>query len=286
MTSMWNSQTVFKMSSQPDILRAIIQNKRLEIDAAKSAVPIVELRDRVADTVAARGFERHIRERLAVSQTAVVAECKKASPSKGVIREDYDVQKLAESYEKGGAACLSVLTDEKFFRGSLRDLETAASSCSLPLLRKDFIVDAYQIYQSRASQADCILLIVSALDLTELIELGALAKELGMDVLVEVHSHAELEKALELTYGMIGINNRNLRTFETSLETSIQLCQHVPDNRIIVSESGIHTADDVNRLRKAGIETYLVGESLMKAVDPGTQLAELFHRDQKELTEL
>ncbi len=283
---MWNSQTDFEMSSQPDILRAIIQNKRLEIDTAKSAVAIAELRDRVADTATARGFERHIRERLAVSQAAVVAECKKASPSKGVIRENYDVQKLAKSYEKGGATCLSVLTDEKFFRGSLRDLETAASSCSLPLLRKDFIVDAYQIYQSRASRADCILLIVSALDLAELIDLGALAKELGMDVLVEVHSHAELEKALELTHGMIGINNRNLRTFETRLETSIQLCQHVPDDRIIVSESGIHTADDVNRLRNAGIETYLIGESLMKAPDPGTQLAELFHRDQKELTEL
>ena len=286
MTSMWNSQTVFEMSSQPDILRTIIQNKRLEIDTAKSAVAIAELRDRVADTATARGFERHIRERLAVNQAAVVAECKKASPSKGVIRENYDVQKLAKSYEKGGATCLSVLTDEKFFRGSLRDLETAASSCSLPLLRKDFIVDAYQIYQSRASRADCILLIVSALDLAELIELGALAKELGMDVLVEVHSYAELEKALELTHGMIGINNRNLRTFETRLETSIQLCQHVPDNRIIVSESGIHTAYDVYRLRNAGIETYLVGESLMKAPDPGTQLAELFHRDQKELTEL
>ena len=274
------------MSSQPDILRAIIQNKRLEIDAAKSAVPITELKDQVADTVAARGFERHIRERLAVSQSAVVAECKKASPSKGVIREDYDVQKLSESYEKGGATCLSVLTDEKFFQGSLRDLQTASNSCSLPLLRKDFIVDAYQIYQSRASQADCILLIVSTLDLAGLIELSALAKELGMDVLVEVHSYAELEKALELTHGLIGINNRNLRTFETSLETSIQLCQHVPDDRIIVSESGIHNADDVNRLRKAGISTYLVGESLMKARDPGAQLAELFHRDQKELTEL
>ena len=213
--------------------------------------PIAELRDRVADTVATRGFERHIRERLAVSQSAVVAECKKASPSKGVIREDYDVQKLAESYEKGGAVCLSVLTDEKFFRGALRDLETAASSCLLPLLRKDFIVDAYQIYQSRASQADCILLIVSTLDLAELIELGALAKELGMDVLVEVHSHAELEKALELTHGMIGINNRNLRTFETKLETSIQLCQHVPDDRIIVSESGIHTANDCEQTQKS-----------------------------------
>ena len=264
------------MSQPPDVLRAIIQDKLDEVASAKQSVPISELKSRLADTELPRGFEAKIHARLHDGHSAVIAECKKASPSKGVIRQDYNVRTIAASYEKGGAACLSVLTDRKYFQGSLQDLTAARKVCALPALRKDFIIDPYQLYESRAAGADCILLIVAALEPNQIRELGGIATELGMDVLIEVHSSQELEIALEFPHGMIGINNRNLHNFETTLETSLKLYRFIPDGRIVVSESGIHTRDDVRVLSEAGLKAYLVGESLMKAPDPGERLREVF----------
>lgn len=264
------------MPQPPDVLRSIIQDKLSEVESAKSSVPIAELKSRLDTVEPPRGFETRIREKLSKGQLAVIAECKKASPSKGVIRESYDVRQVAKSYEKGGAACLSVLTDRKYFQGSLSDLDTARFACTLPALRKDFIVDDYQLFESRVAGADCILLIVAALEPQQVVDLGHRARELSLDILIEVHSHQELEIALDYPYGMIGINNRNLRNFETKLETSLNLCRSVPENRIVISESGIHTSDDVRLLAEAGISAYLVGESLMKSPDPGTRLSEIF----------
>ncbi len=266
------------MFQAPDVLRSIIQDKLSEIESAKSSVPLSELVSRLDDIDPPRGFEARIREWLQGNKAAVIAECKKASPSKGVIRANYDVQFAARSYERGGAACLSVLTDQKYFQGALDDLTDARLASSLPALRKDFIVDDYQLYESRVAGADCILLIVAALDQQQIIDLGDSARELGLDVLIEVHSYEELEVALSYPNGMIGINNRNLRNFETTLETSLILCRNVPDNRVVISESGIHTREDVRLLSEAGINAYLVGESLMKACDPGTRLNEVFHQ--------
>ena len=265
------------MSQQPDVLRAIIQDKLKEVETAKSTVPVSELQSRIQSVEPPRGFESRIREKHATGQFAVIAECKKASPSKGVIREDYDVGHIARSYEKGGAACVSVLTDQKYFQGSLSDLTTARRECGLPALRKDFIVDEYQLFEARVAGADCILLIVASLELQQIVDLGNQARELGMDLLVEVHSQEELEIALQYPHGMIGVNNRNLHNFETKLETSLALCESIPEDRIVVSESGIHTRDDVQLLSEAGIHTFLVGESLMRAPDPGSRLSEVFH---------
>lgn len=267
------------MRQAPDVLRSIVQDKLGEVEAAKWSVPIAELKSRLDAVGPPRGFEVGIRKKLANNQAAVIAECKKASPSKGVIRENYDIERISQSYEKGGAACLSVLTDKKYFQGSLGDLECARRACALPALRKDFIVDDYQLFESRVAGADCILLIVAALEPPQITEFGDCARELGLDVLIEVHSQPELETALDYPHGMIGINNRNLHNFETRLETSLDLCRSVPDNRIVVAESGIHTHAHVQLLKGAGIGAYLVGESLMKSSDPGTRLREIFHHE-------
>ena len=265
------------MPSTPDVLISIIQDKRIEVAASKRSVSESELRSRLTDQTEPRGFERRISKRVTNRhRAAVIAECKKASPSKGVIRKNYDVSAIAKSYEAGGAACLSVLTDEKYFHGTADDLLTARNNCSLPILRKDFIVDAYQVYESRSWGADCILLIVSVLDYAELSDFGGLARELGLDVLIEVHSEEELETALRLPFGLIGINNRNLHTFETDLQTSLTLCRQVPPERIVVTESGIHTREDVVTMSECGIRAFLVGESLMKAANPGDKLREIF----------
>lgn len=266
------------MSQTPDVLRSIIQDKLSEIESAKLSVPLSELASRLNDVDPPRGFEGRIREQLQRKKAAVIAECKKASPSKGVIRANYDVQFVARSYEHGGAACISVLTDQKYFQGALGDLTDARIASSLPVLRKDFIVDEYQLFESRVAGADCILLIVAALDQQQIVDLGDSARELDLDVLIEVHSYEELEIALSYPHGMIGINNRNLRNFETTLETSLNLCRSIPDNRVVISESGIHTRKDVRLLSEAGIHAYLVGESLMKAPDPGARLNKIFHQ--------
>ncbi len=266
------------MSQAPDVLRSIIRDKLSEIESARLSVPLSELASRLDEVEPPRGFESRIRQWLQKKTAAVIAECKKASPSKGIIRENYDVQFAAKSYEQGGAACLSVLTDQKYFQGALGDLTNARLASSLPALRKDFVVDEYQLYESRVAGADCILLIVAALDQQQIIDLGDGARELGLDVLIEVHSNEELEVALSYPHGMIGINNRNLRNFETTLETSLNLCRSVPDNRVVISESGIHTREDVRLLSEAGINAYLVGESLMKAPDPGARLNKIFHQ--------
>ena len=274
------------MTDIPDILAQIVDNKRGEVQSAKSVMNHAELTARIADQSPPRGFEKTIRNFISHNRSAVIAECKKSSPSKGVIRFDYDVRELCASYQQGGAACLSVLTDERYFHGCLDDLSLARENCSLPVLRKDFIVDSYQIHQARAYGADCILLIASVLDASEMSHFGELTHSLGMDVLIEVHSQNELGTALELPFGLIGINNRNLHTFETTLSTSIELCQSVPQDRVVVSESGIHTREDVAQLRRAGINAFLVGESLMKSDDPGATLNGLFTDAKDSLTEV
>jgi len=217
-----------------------------------------------------------IQRKLAASQSAVIAEVKKASPSKGVIREDFDPAQIAVSYESGGAACLSVLTDIDFFQGANAYLQQARAACSLPVIRKDFIIDEYQVYEARAMGADCILLIVAALDDAQMQTLDQCARRLGLDVLVEVHDHGELQRALRLDNTLLGINNRDLNTFSTSLATTYDLLAHIPDDRIVVTESGIHTVDDVNAMRKHEVNTFLVGEAFMRAEEPGQELRRLF----------
>jgi len=207
---------------------------------------------------------------------AVIAEIKKASPSKGVIRENFDPVAIARSYEKGGATCLSVLTDVDFFQGADAYLQQAREACTLPVIRKDFIIDPYQVYEARTIGADCVLLIVAALSDAQLQELSQLAEQVGLDVLVEVHDEAELHRALKLNTPLIGINNRNLRTFDVSLQTTIDLLPLIPDDRIVVTESAIHTPQDVNFMRKHNVNAFLVGEAFMRADDPGVKLAELF----------
>ncbi len=273
---MWSSQIVSKVSRPPDVLASIIERKRLEVAAAKASVSSAEIEARIVAGNPPRGFESQIRKHIAAGRSAVIAECKKASPSKGIIREDYDVAEIAKSYQAAGASCLSVLTDRDFFQGSPEHLAIARQACHLPVLRKDFVIDSYQLAQSRAIGADCILLIVAVLSLTEILELTDEAYQLGLDVLVEVHSFKELETALRVERGMLGINNRNLKTFETSLETSIELCREVPADRIVVSESGIHQREHIARLKSAGINAFLIGESFMKARDPGEALARIF----------
>ena len=264
------------MSRPPDVLTSIVQSKRLEVASAKSLVSQSEIKDRIQARSPIRGFERQIRKHVAAGRSGIIAECKKTSPSKGVIREDYDCAEIAKRYREAGASCLSVLTDRKFFHGSVDDLAMARQVCDLPVLRKDFVIDAYQVGESCAIGADCILLIVAVLELSELQEFAIEAGELGLDVLVEVHSREELEIALQVDQGMIGINNRNLRNFETSLKTSVELCRDVPDDRLVISESGIHKPDHIAQLKAAGINAFLIGESLMKAKDPGLELARIF----------
>jgi len=259
-----------------DILQTILARKAQEIRERSTQTPLAQLRVRAAEAPTPRGFARALRAQIAMGKPAVIAEIKKASPSKGVIRADFHPEQIARSYEAGGAACLSVLTDVDFFQGADAYLVAARANCGLPVLRKDFTIDAYQVYEARALGADCILLIVAALDDMQLSELSELAQTLGMDVLVEVHDGAELDRALQTSASLIGINNRNLRTFDTSLDTTLQLRERVPSERLLVTESGIHTREDALRMRAAGVNAFLVGEAFMRAQDPGAELRKLF----------
>jgi len=262
-----------------DILDRILARKVEEIAERSARVPMAELIARVADLPDTRGFAAAIEAKIEAGLSAVIAEIKQASPSKGVIRADFDPAAIAQAYAEGGATCLSVLTDADFFRGHEDYLRQARAACTLPVLRKDFTIDAYQVYEARAIGADCILLIVAALDDSSLLELSLLAAELDLDVLVEVHDEDELGRALEIPAPLIGINNRNLRSFEVSLDTSIKLRERVPADRLLVSESGITTGTDISRLRAAGIHAFLVGEAFMRAADPGQALKQLFFPD-------
>lgn len=259
-----------------DILDRIVAVKHDEIATAKGRRSEVSLRAEAESRRDARGFAAALQARVGAGGAAVIAEVKKASPSKGVLREHFVPAEIAVSYERGGAACLSVLTDERFFQGSTAYLEQARAACALPVLRKDFMVDPYQVYEARAMGADCILLIVACLDDARMADLEDQALALGMDVLVEVHDGAELERALRLKTPLVGINNRNLRSFEVSLGTTLDLLPRVPADRLLVTESGILARSDVQRMRRAGVHAFLVGEAFMRAADPGGALAELF----------
>ena len=259
-----------------DILDRILARKVEEIAERSARVPMAELIARVADLPDTRGFAAAIEAKIEAGLPAVIAEIKQASPSKGVIRADFDPAAIAQAYAEGGATCLSVLTDADFFHGHEDYLRQARAACMLPLLRKDFTIDAYQVYEARVIGADCILLIAAALDDETLMDLALLAADLDLDVLVEVHDGDELERALEIPAPLIGINNRNLRSFEVSLETSVNLRRNVPAERLLVSESGIATREDVAHLRTAGIHAFLVGEAFMRATDPGSELQRLF----------
>ena len=270
------SGTMPGLADTPDILRRIMLRKAEVIAERKANLPLARLEASLDAASPVRGFKAALQWRIAQGQAAAIAEIKKASPSKGVLREAFDPAAIAASYERGGAACLSVLTEEDFFLGGDAHLQAARGACKLPVIRKDFIFDPYQVVEARALGADCILLIVAALDDRQLADLHALGIELGMDVLVEVHDAAELERAMKLNAPLIGVNNRDLRTFETDLETSIRLADALADDRQLVTESGIHTQADVAHLREHGLHAFLVGEAFMRAEAPGARLAELF----------
>ena len=259
-----------------DILDKILQLKAQEVAAAKVLRPLAETRAAAEAAPRPRDFTGALRAKISEGKPAVIAEIKKASPSRGVIRENFDPAAIAASYAAHGAACLSVLTDAPFFQGASEHLIAARAAAGIPALRKDFMLDAYQVYEARAWGADCILLIVAALDAAQLLELEALAQSLGMAVLVEVHDRTELEVALRLSTPLVGINNRDLRTFVTSLDTTLQLLPAVPAERVVVTESGIVAAEHVERLRRHGVGAFLVGEAFMRAPDPGKALEELF----------
>ena len=259
-----------------DILDQIVAVKREEIAASRHKKPLAVVRADAESRVLTRDFVGALRKKLAAGKPAVIAEIKKASPSKGVIREDFIPADIAQSYAEFGAACLSVLTDQQFFQGSVDYLKQARASCQLPVLRKDFMVDAYQIYESRVMGADCILLIAACLDDAQMAEFEAIARSLDMAVLVEVHDKAELQRALKLKTPLVGINNRNLRTFEVTLDTTLGLLADVPKDRLLVTESGIHSQADVQKMRDANVHAFLVGEVFMRAKEPGVALAELF----------
>jgi indole-3-glycerol phosphate synthase len=260
----------------PTILKNIIARKFAEVAERSAAVPVEQLKSQLASAPAVRGFASAIKRSVAQGKPAVIAEVKKASPSKGVIRNHFVPAEIAASYEKGGAVCLSVLTDVDFFQGADRYLIEARNACSLPVLRKDFTVDPYQVYEARALGADCILLIVAALDQPALVELHDLALELGVGVLVEVHDGDELERALQLSTPLIGINNRDLHTFSTTLETTYALLDKIPGDRVVITESGIHSREDVEAMLAKNVLGFLVGEAFMRAEEPGEQLARLF----------
>lgn len=259
-----------------DILRRILRRKAEEVHARSNARPLAQMRALAAAADAPRGFGEAIEQTISAGQPAVIAEIKKASPSQGVIRPHFDAAAIAGSYQEGGACCLSVLTDTDFFQGHDEYLRLARAACNLPVLRKDFIIDAYQVFEARALGADCILLIVAALGDASLQEFADLGMALGMEVLVEAHDAEELDRALATSATLIGINNRNLRSFETTLDTTLGLIDHIPDDRVLVTESGIHSRADVLRMRAAGVHGFLVGEAFMRAEDPGQALRELF----------
>ncbi|MGV3626329.1 MAG: indole-3-glycerol phosphate synthase TrpC [Betaproteobacteria bacterium] len=261
-----------------DILQRILAVKAQEISAAQARMPLMEMQAAARATAPARDFAGALRAKIAAGKPAVIAEVKKASPSKGVLREQFDPAAIAATYERHGAACLSVLTDHQFFQGKLDDLKAARGACRLPVLRKDFMMDPYQVYEARAAGADCILLIVAALETSRMRELEATAYELGMAVLVEVHDGAELDAALALKTPLIGVNNRNLRTFETTLDTTLGLLQKIPAERLVITESGILKPQDVEKMRAHAVHGFLVGEAFMRAADPGVELERLFGR--------
>ena len=261
-----------------DILNKILATKLRELAASQVLVPLEVLQRQAEAMPPTRDFVGAIKAKIAVGYAAVIAEIKKASPSKGVIREDFQPAEIAKSYEKGGAACLSVLTDVQYFQGSVDYLKQARAACSLPVLRKDFMIDAYQVYEARAMGADCILLIAAAIDLAKMRELERIAHELGMAVLVEVHNGEELDLALQLTTPLLGINNRNLRTFDVTLDTTLSLLQRIPTDKIVVTESGIFTAEDVALMRLNNVYTFLVGEAFMRQPEPGVELAKVFFK--------
>jgi indole-3-glycerol phosphate synthase len=260
----------------PTILRKILARKREEISARRKRDSLGSLEQRITEQSPVRGFSRALQERAAAAEPAVIAEVKKASPSKGVIRADFQPAQIAASYQAGGASCLSVLTDVDFFQGADGYLQEARAACELPVLRKDFTLDPYQVIEARAIGADAILLIVAALADDQMRELAAVAAQVGVDVLVEVHDRAELERALELETPLIGINNRDLHTFETRLETTLELLPYIPGDRLVVTESGIHTAEDVALMRNHQVYGFLVGEAFMRAPEPGEKLREMF----------
>lgn len=265
------------MSATPDILVEILQRKQEEIATRSRKSHLAEQRSKAADAMPVRGFVASMQRHIAQGDPAVIAEIKKASPSKGMLREHFVPQEIAAQYQQGGAACLSILTDKDFFQGDEAYLMAARAACELPVIRKDFIVDPYQVYEARAIHADCILLIVAALEDAQMEDLCGLALELEMDVLVEVHDRDELERALPLNLPLMGINNRNLRTFETALQTTIDLLEPIPQETIVVTESGIHTAADVQLMRDHQVNAFLVGEAFMRAEDPGQELKRLFY---------
>jgi indole-3-glycerol phosphate synthase len=262
--------------SMPDILQRIIEVKRDEVAQARAARSLASQREEAESRRDARGFEAALRTTIAAGRSAVIAEVKKASPSKGVLRERFVPAEIAASYAEHGAACLSVLTDERFFQGSAACLQQARAACALPVLRKDFMIDAYQVFEARAMGADCILLIAACLSDAHMADLEATAQALGLDVLVEVHDGAELDRALRLKTPLVGVNNRDLRSFEVTLETTLGLLRQVPADRLLVTESGILAPADVQRLRAAGVHAFLVGEAFMRAADPGQALQALF----------
>ncbi len=259
-----------------DILKKIVDVKRQEVAAALKRKSLEVMRADAESRVLTRDFVGALRHKIAAGQAAVIAEVKKASPSKGVLREDFIPADIAQSYAEHGAACLSVLTDKDFFQGSVDYLKQARASCDLPVLRKDFMIDAYQVYEARAMGADCILLIAACLDDAQMAELEAIARSLDMAVLVEVHDAEELQRALKLKTPLVGINNRNLRTFEVSLDTTLSMLKDVPADRLLITESGILNRADVQKMRDANVHAFLVGEAFMRAPDPGAALAELF----------
>ena len=259
-----------------DILKKILAVKAQEVSEAQAVKPLAAMRAAAERAVPVRDFTGAIRGKISAGQAAVIAEIKKASPSKGVLRTEFHPAEIAASYARHGAACLSVLTDEQFFQGSAEYLKQARAACTLPVLRKDFIVNEYQIYQARAMGADAILLIAAALDVKQMQKFETLAQCLGMAVLVEVHDGAELDAALQLTTPLIGVNNRNLRSFEVSLQTTLDLLPRIPNDRIVVTESGIFKAEDVKLMRGHQVHAFLVGEAFMRAEDPGVELAKLF----------
>jgi indole-3-glycerol phosphate synthase len=263
-----------------DILNKILDVKREEVRLAKRHQDLASLRREVESDAAAhaaiRSFEGALRGHIAQGKSGIIAEIKKASPSKGVIREHFQPADIATSYAQHGASCLSVLTDEQFFQGAPEYLKQARAACNLPVLRKDFMVDLYQVYQARSWGADAILLIVAALDHGLMAELEACAHELGMDVLVEVHDGKELDAALKLKTALVGVNNRNLRTFETTLQTTLDLLPRIPDDKLVITESAIATTDDVSKMRDNNVHAFLVGEAFMRAPEPGIELARLF----------